>query len=75
MEQRIGPDETAGPEVSAGSSDVVSDADLTASLAGLAKLSAGRVGLLEMLTRVAMMAVHAIPRRRRRGVDAAGAGP
>ena len=67
MEQRIGPDETAGPEVSGGSSEVVSDADLTASLAGLAKLSAGRVGLLEMLTRVAMMAVHAIP-----GADGAG---
>lgn len=43
------------------------DADLNTSLAELSQLSAGRVGLIEMLTRVAEMAVLAIP-----GADGAG---
>ena len=43
------------------------DADLAASLAELSQLSAGRGGLVEMLTRVAEMAVQAIP-----GADGAG---
>lgn len=43
------------------------DADLAASLTELSQLSAGRVGLVEMLTRVAEMAVQAIP-----GADGAG---
>lgn len=43
------------------------DADLSTSLAELSKLSAGRVGLVELLTRVAEMAVLAIP-----GADGAG---
>jgi GAF domain-containing protein len=43
------------------------DADLAASLSELARLSAGRVGLIELLTRVAAMAVQAIP-----GADGAG---
>ena len=43
------------------------DADLAASLTELARLSAGRDGLLRMLTRVAQMAVQAIP-----GAEGAG---
>lgn len=43
------------------------DADLTASLVELSQLSTGRVGLVEMLTRIAEMAVQAIP-----GADGAG---
>ena len=40
---------------------VEQDADLAASLAELSQLSAGRDGLVEMLTRVAQMAVQAVP--------------
>jgi len=43
------------------------DADLSHSLAALAELSAGRVGLVELLTQVATIAVQAIP-----GADGAG---
>ena len=43
------------------------DADLASSLTALSQLSAGRVGLVELLTQVAKMAVAAIP-----GADGAG---
>jgi GAF domain-containing protein len=43
------------------------DADLAAGLAALAQLSAGRGGLVDMLTQIAQMAVRAIP-----GADGAG---
>src|ERR1700712_3730261 len=46
---------------------VQQDADLVASLTALSRLSAGRVGLVEVLTQVAKMAVAAIP-----GADGAG---
>jgi GAF domain-containing protein len=43
------------------------EADLAASLSELSRLSASRFGLVELLTKVASMAVHAIP-----GADGAG---
>ncbi len=43
------------------------DADLATSLSELSQLSAGRFGLVELLTKVATMAVQAIP-----GADGAG---
>ncbi len=43
------------------------DDDLAAGMAGLALLSSGRVGLVEMLTQVARMAVQAVP-----GADGVG---
>jgi hypothetical protein len=46
---------------------VAQDADLASSLASLSQLSAGRIGLRELLTQVATMAVQAIP-----GADGAG---
>lgn len=44
------------------------DADLAESLAGLARLSAGRVSLVQTLTRIAEMAVQAIPGARGAGL-------
>ena len=55
------------PEHSDTDQRVAEDSDLNDSLAQLARLASGRLGLEDLLTRVATYAVHAIP-----GAEGAG---